>query len=119
MPTSREVTVSRSPDAPCANQSAPAALPRGSAEWRADLAAYDALPEELRRQVQDAPFELDAAGLLEGLRAAERRYGSKAMAIAAMGAQIGRFTQAALEAAAQEDARPRRAGAGPARQSDA
>ena len=102
-----------------ANQSAPVDLPRGSADWRADLAAYDALPEELRRQVQDAPFELDAADLLEGLRAAERHYGSKAMAIAAMGAQIGRFTQAALGAAAQENARPRRAGAGPARQSDA
>lgn len=73
------------------NQSAPADLPRGSANWRTDLVAYDALPPELREALREAPFEMDAASLLAGLQAAARHYGSEAMAIAAMGAQVGRF----------------------------
>ena len=85
-----------------ANQSAPSDLPRGSADWRTDLVAYDALPPELREALREAPFEMDAVSLLAGLQAAARHYGSQAMAVAAMDAQVGRFTAAALDAARRD-----------------
>lgn len=85
-----------------ANQAGPAGVARGCAGWREDLAAYDVLPEELRRAVQAAPFEMDAVGLLAGLMAAERHYGSRPRAVQAMVAQVGRFTAATLDTARAE-----------------
>lgn len=84
------------------NQSAPAGVGRGGASWREDLAAYDALPPELRLAVQEAPFEMDAVGVSRALTLHAYRFGSQAMAIAMVGAEIGRFTARALEAAERE-----------------
>ena len=90
------------PPVASSNQSGPAGVGRGGATWRQDLAAYDALPPELRQAVQDAPFEMDAVGVSRALALHARRFGSEAMAIAMVGAEIGRFTARALAAAERE-----------------
>ena len=75
------------------NQAGPASMPRGETAWREDLVAYDALPAELRRLLQETPFEVDAAAVLTGYRQLQNRYGSELMAIAMTAAEIDAFME--------------------------
>ena len=84
------------------NQVAPAALKRGETGWREDLLAYDLLPEDLRLMIQDAPFEVDAMGVLLAYCTNARRYGSQLMALAATAGELRRFMDRALDAARDE-----------------
>jgi hypothetical protein len=78
------------------NQAGPAGVPRGAATWLEDLAAYDALPAELRLHLQSAPFEMDAAAVLNGYRQLHKFYGSELMAIAMAAGQIDQFMREVL-----------------------
>jgi hypothetical protein len=78
------------------NQAAPAGARRGRATWRDDLLAYDALPFELRLQLQTTPFEMDAAAVLMGYRQLRAHHGSELMAIAMTAGQIDQFMQEIL-----------------------
>ena len=85
------------------NQAGPVGVRRGDATWLEDLAAYDALPSELRLHLQSAPFEMDAAAVLKGYRQLHERYGSELMAIAMAAGQIDQFMREIL---ARPDGRP-------------
>jgi hypothetical protein len=78
------------------NQAGPVDVPRGAATWLEDLAAYDALPPELRLHLQSAPFEMDAAAVLKGYRQLHNFYGSELMAIAMAAGQIDQFMREIL-----------------------